>query len=223
MSEALHVLRLTSTIGTPASCDALGDYLIRRLWEGGALVESSNLQRALRTREGSETLWTLVSWADLVVLAFPQRFGTPPFFVVHFMEVFPEHRDRVLTLRTQHLLCLVSSSPPQRQENEIAISVCEQWAHANAFVWEGGFAFCGDDALGKSLQELGSRARNITRALDLAVDALWVGDHIPSRAFGLMARPIAGSWRSMIRINRGIRHRARTIGTMQKLNDAPFG
>ncbi len=224
MSAPLRVLLLTSVGGTAQASETLGNYLVARLCANGATSEKLNLQRAFMTAEQNEVLLAALNWADLIILAFPQSFGSPPYFIIRVMEAIAEHRPQRLTYRTQHLLCVVTSSLPRPQENDIAVSICERFAIENDFVWDGGLSLSGDDPLnGQPLDKPGSKARNVLRALDLAADAIITGDRIPSQAFALLAQPLAAPWLYRIQANENMKRRAKLHGTEHRLNDKPYG
>ncbi len=224
MSGPLRVLLLTSAGETSLACESLGNYLIARLCAKGATAETFNLQRALRTAEHREVLTAALNWADLIVLAFAQHFGSPPYFMVRLMEIVAENRPHRMTFHTQHLLCLVTSILPRMQENDTAVAICERFVAENDFVWDGALALGSDDTIdGQPLDKLGNKVRNVTRALDLAADALITGDHIPREALTLIAQPLVANWRYKHQVNSNLKRRAKLYGTERKLNDKPYG
>ncbi len=77
-----------------------------------------------------------------------------------------------------------------------ALAICEVFARQAGFGWAGGLALGAGEGLvhGARLNETGGPAIRIQKALEMAADALALGERIPQPAAKLLATPFIPGW-----------------------------
>ncbi len=218
-----QVLLLIGSGKQPRSTSgALGGYLLERLGEQGYQTEAQLIHKSFRTEKGRNKLLAATDQVDIVVLAFPTYIDSLPASVTKALELVAKHRLGRGN-RQQRLLAIANCGFPEAHHNNTALDICRLFAWDAVFSWSGGLSLGGGEALdGQPLGEAGGRARNATRALDLAAEALATGEAVPEKAVELMAKPIIPHWMYTFIGQFGWKRRARKFGTRKKLQDRPF-
>ncbi len=216
-------------VGSPkkgtSTSEVLGTHVLDRL-AGGRAIQSRMIRvhRALSTTQAWGELAAEIRTSDLVILATPLYADSLPSHVVAALErICAERRSEAI--QRGRLACIVNCGFPESKHCDTAIRICREFAKEAGFEWAGGLALGGGEAIGgKALSKAGGMVRNVRRALDLAADALAVGDVISDEAVRLMARPLIPSKRIFtLFANFSWRMRARKFGAQRQLDAQPYG
>jgi hypothetical protein len=174
-----------------STSEALGGYLAGRLQENGIAIATMHVARALRTEARTAGLLAAVDAAGILILAFPLYVDGLPYLVTRALERIAAHRQAQPAPRPALFLAIANCGFPEARHNEMALAMCEQFAHAGGFVWAGGLGMgAGGVISGQPLAQRGGMAHDVIAALDLAATALSAGQPAPSEAAALMARPM---------------------------------
>jgi multimeric flavodoxin WrbA len=216
------LLLLGSPKGGPSTSKALLDHLGRRLRERGAEVHCIHLNQTMIVERYVHGLMEATDRADVVVLAFPLYIDGVPSNALRAMEKIADHQGGSLSGKQPGFAAISNSGFPEAVQSDTALATCRQFAQEAGFNWLGGLALGGGGAIdGRPLEELGARARNVRRSLDVAADALASGETIPQEAVRLMAKPIVPSWLYRRFGNAGWRRLATAHGARNRLGDHP--
>lgn len=175
--------------GTSTS-EALGDYLLGRLSEGGfetSVFHACRCQRPERERR----LLQAVDAADLFVLATPLYVDSLPYLVTRCCERIVAHRAGLAERSSVRFLALVNCGFPEWEQTRTALDICRVFARKADFVWSGGLGLGAGEAIrGRRLEDLGGRTRHVRGGLDLAAAALLSDRIVPEEAQALLGRPM---------------------------------
>jgi len=198
-------------------------YLLDRLRERGLETEKVRIYPALRSVEGRKSLLSAVNRADVVVLACPLYVDSPPSPVIRAMELIAKHRQAIEKPKQQWLLAISNCGFPEAHHNDTALDIYRLFALESGIEWAGGLALGGGPSIdGRSLDDLGGMARNVTRALDLTAAALAEGQSVPQEAVDLMARPLVPAWLYTLIGGFRWRRQAKKHGVQKKLRARPY-
>lgn len=203
---------------SPSNSASLGAYLVERLIGRGVGARILSVPRALRSPEATDALLDAADGADLVVLATPLYVDSLPSGVIRALELMAA-RERTGACR---FAAVMNCGFPEASQNRTALAICRRFAAEAGFEWAGGLALGMGEAIGgRPLKEAGGMVRRVVKALDLAGDALALGDPIPEEAVRLMAKPLVPRWLYILMGNRGWKKRAAKHGTTDALNARP--
>ena len=226
MSAPASVLLL---IGSPkkgmSTSEALGVRLLDRLGDRGVRGRVVRLHRALGPAGSRDEWLALVESSDLVVLATPLYVDSLPSHVIAALETIATQRETrpAAPRRSQRFAALLNCGLPEARQNDTAVRICRQFALETGFDWAGGLAMGGGEMIGgRPLGKLGRTARHVVAALDLAGDALAVGNSIPDDAVALMAKPLVTPALFAIIGDIGWRLQARKFGAQWRLHAQPY-
>jgi hypothetical protein len=220
--KALLLVGSAKPAGGSAS-EALGGYLLRRLAERGFSIETTYVQRALRTAARTEQLLQAVDAAAVFVLAFPLYVDTLPHLVTAALERIVAHRQDTQPSPQPLFLALSNCGFPEASHNNVALAICQQFAKAANLRWAGELARGGGQPLsGRKLEEAGGMARDAVAALDLAAEALAAGQPIPEEAVTRMAQPMIPPRLYTVMGDFGWRQQAWRNGVYRQLRAKPF-
>jgi len=194
--------------------------LAARGWETGEL----RLHGLLDVQEGRARLLGETASADLIVLAAPVYVDALPAPVMHALEFLAGEpgqagkgegagdAGRAAGGKPRRLAAIFNCGFPEASHNDISLSACRLFARDAGLGWAGGLGVGGGGAVGgRPLAERGRLFARLTRALDMAAEALAAGRDIPDEAVRLAASPavpgflyilmaeagwIASAWRS---------------------------
>jgi hypothetical protein len=214
-------------IGSPrmkrSASFTLGRYLLDQLAEHDVAGETHFVKKDLRSDEATDELIDAVIRADLVILSTPLYVDSLPAPVTRALEILSQHLDQSNHPARQQFVAICNSGFPEAEHNDIALAICEQFAHATGFTWAGGLALGGGGVVqGRSLTESEGRARNVITALDQTAEALARGDAVPEEAQALMRKPIIPPWMYRTIGQIGWHVQARTYGQFGKLRQRPW-
>ena len=207
-----------------STSEALARYLHGRLGASGqssAAFHSIDLKRALHPGVEIDHLLAAVAECDLLVLASPIYVDALPYPVVHAFEIIAEEQ-RTSALR-RRFVAIVNCGFPEATHCGLALRICQVFASKTGFEWAGGLALGGGEAIrGRALEKAGGPARKPRKALDLAAQALAIGQPIPETAVKLMASPAIPGFAYRLIGSLGWKLRARRLGTTTPLDAKPY-
>lgn len=215
------ILLLTGSPRFERSTSAsLGEYLLSRLEEKGAQVETLHICQLIGTGEGVERLIATASNADVIILSFPLYFYTLPSGTIRALEVLSERE----TLRGKSLVAVANCGFPESRHNEPAILTCRKFAERAGMLWLGGLSTgCGPAIDGKPLKEAGGMVKNTIKALDIAAEDVFAGRTVSPQASQLMARQLMPGWIYRVMGNMGWRILGRSLKkTGRDFRDKPL-
>jgi hypothetical protein len=158
-----------------------------------------------------------------VVLSFPLYVDNLPAAVIKALELIAQQRRTLEQPKTQRFLAISNSGFPEARQNETALAICRRFAQETGFTWAGGLALGGGPSIdGKPLHQAGGMVRNVTKALDLAADALADGQAVPQEAISLMAKPLIPAWAYRLMGGLGWRQQAKRFGAQKRLSERPY-
>lgn len=217
------VLIVGSPKGFKSTSFSLGNYLLETLGEKGLDTRVIILESRVVSPPDQEALLADINSCELLILAVPLYVDSLPADVIKLMEIL---RDKRLAdkERKETLLCpIVNSGFPEAVQSKTALAIFKQFAMETGFQWTGGLALGGGGAIeGKPLKSMGGMARNITKSLDKAGQALAEGRNIPQEAVDLMAKPIVLKWMLSVFGVFMWRYWARKYGTHKRLTERPY-
>jgi len=220
-NEEKRVLLLVGSRKAPGKSvsEALGAYVIEKMEASGWSSETIFIRTTLQSDRGRATLLEAVEDSDLIILSFPLYVDSLPAFVIRAMEFISARRSE----KNTHLAAIANCGFPEAQHNNVAIAICQRFAHASGLEWAGGLALgMGGAVSGKRLKEQGGMVRNIIKSLDLTVEALVNGESVPDEAIRLMAKPLIPKMLYTTMGNLGWRQQAECYGARKKLRDRPY-
>ncbi len=218
-------MKVTLIIGDPrgstSASDVLGTYMMDQMRAAGCDSLKIFLKGSMESPSGADDLLTTVSMSDLIILAFPSIYYSPPGGTIRFME-----QVRSATGGWEHrpaMTALIESDLPSAEECENALEICQLFSKSAKLGWRGGLAMGMGSLLSeRSVREAGFMFRYQRKALDLAAVSLLNGETIPEDARSLMSRPIEMSWRYLMGYNGGWRERARKNGVLARFDDLTY-
>jgi len=224
MNTSKQVLLLIgSPKGTKSTSNSLGTYLLERLLNTGFETKTLTIYRSLKTEEKRDELVAATDSADIVILAFPLYVDSLPAPVIKALEILHEHRITASLMKPQHFLAIVNSGFPEAHQNHTALKICRRFTEVSGCNWAGGLAIGGGGAVsGRPLDKAGGMMRNVRKALDLTVEALAEGKHVPEEAVRLVEKQIIPSWLYMKIGDWGFKREAKKHGVKSRLYDRPF-
>ena len=219
-----HVLLL---VGSPKAFNSTSEslaYLLKKLEENGFDVQKGRIRTLMGSPEGQQAMLELVKASDIVVLAFPLYVDSLPAVVIAALELVAVQRQSETTPKSLRLVAIVNNGFPEASQNSTALAICKQFCNEVKVEWAGGLSLGGGGPIGgKPLEERGFIARNVRKSLDLAAADLVEGRVISQQAVDLMAKQMIPKWLYLWMGNRGWRRWAKSVGTQDKLYDAPQG
>jgi len=227
MTTQPYALLLVGSAKSPgtSTSEALGAYLSHQLSSYGWKTRTEYVADAFCTPQNTEILLRYIDEADLLLLTTPLHVDSLPYPVTRIMEQICGHRqsfDTSVILPT-HFAVIINCGSPEAEHNDIAIAMCEQFAHQSHFEWSGGLNVGGGHRISNTdPAHFGTRLSSVTEGLDMAADSLAVGSVISNEAVALIAEPVMPSW--MYRIIGGLIWNATAWrnGARKKITERPL-
>ena len=223
---ASTIQRALLLVGSPrrgqSNSNSLGGYLFERLSAHSIQTETIYVHTALRSVAGTQAMLDAVDSADLVTLAFPLYVDSLPAPVIEALERIATHR-RGREQRHQLFTAVANCGFPESLHTRIALKICETFSRQAGFGWAGSLGVGGGEALnGEPLVQAGGRAMRMRKSLDIAGEALALGEAIPTAAQELIDRPIVPHWMYRILGERRWNKQARHHGARKLLRQRPY-
>jgi NAD(P)H-dependent FMN reductase len=223
MKTAKALLLIGSPRGLKSSSFALGSALATRLADRGLSIETLTVGSALRSEEAIGSMQAAVEAADILLVAFPLYVDELPAPLIRAAELIAAVRALTRPEKDQRLAVIVQCGFPEAHQNRPAVAIMRRFAKEAGFVWAGGLAMGQGGAVdGRPLDKAGGMLRHVTKALELAADALAGGGAIPDEAANLMDRPVMPKWMYKVMANFGWRQQAAKHGTKGRLYARPL-
>lgn len=199
----------------------IADHLASRLRELNVEVELKHVHQAIDAGKEDE-LFEAIDRSESVVLLFPLYVDSLPSGVVRFFELFLERRGEKGG-KAKPFYAIVNSGSPESIQGTVALEICVLFARDTGFVWNGGGAVGGGSILeGRTLEESGSRSKNLRGGLALLAVSMSLGGGLSKQARDLIGRPLLPKFLYVYYGNRMWRRTANTNGVAERLNDKPL-
>lgn len=225
-TDTTPVRRAVLLVGSPrtkkSTSGSLGSYLFEQLNTRGLETQTIQIYTSLYSQARMNALYEAIDNADLVVLAFPLHVDSLPAPVTSALEKLALHRKH--NQPPIRFAAIANCGFPGANHNDTAIAICSEFARQTRFTWMGGLALGAGEGIvhGTPLNELDGRAIPIKASLDLAAQALAVGNPIPQSARELLAKPIIPNWMYTLQGQFGWRQVAKQYGMEKELKRQPY-
>lgn len=190
-------------VGSPkprgsSTSESLGRMLLERLGTRGV---EGRVAYAHAAGTNPDSLLAAAYAVDLIVLATPLYFDALPSGIVQALGRLAAHR-RAHDSPALALAALVNCGTPDARQAEPALRMCALAARDAGLQWLGGLAFGEGDAIGgRHPSRLGTE--RLVAALDLAAEALALGQPVPDEAVAIAAQPLMPEGRYALLVNTG--------------------
>ncbi|GIK72552.1 MAG: hypothetical protein BroJett021_15400 [Chloroflexota bacterium] len=205
-----------------STSEALGSYLMARLSTLGVETTTFAVHRALRTPARTAALLETVDICDVFVLAFPLYVDTLPCLATRALETIAAHRNLTPSVRKPWFLAIANCGFPEAGHNDVALTICEQFAIAAKMRWAGGLALGAGGAVNGGAIRARGMTHNVARALDLTAAALAADQPAPADAITLMRKPLMPERLYTFMGNLGWHRMAQVNGVWRRLGNRPF-
>jgi len=225
---AVEVRRALLLVGSPktrkSTSNSLGGYLFEQLNAQSIQTETIYLHTVLRSPAKMQALLNAIDAADLVLLAFPLYVDALPAPVMEALERIAKHRHVQQQTRQQLFSVIANCGFPEAHQCDTALSICKIFAYQANFEWAGALALGGGEGIvsGTPLAELDGRAIPIRKSLELAAEALALGQVIPVEAQDILAKPVVPNWVYRLMSTLGWKQRAKRYGAQKSLRRKPY-
>jgi hypothetical protein len=216
-------LLVGSPKGPKSTSNSLGTFLLEKLHEHGVETKKAYTCQSLGSDEKRAALLRLVDESDLVILAFPLYVDSLHSQVIKTLELIAEHEKGRGGKGEKTFAAIANSGFPEAKQNNTALGVCRLFAQQAGFNWAGGLAMGGGGMIsGVPLSEMGGSVRNQVKALEIAADALALGEPIPDKAVALMSK--LGFPKSLYTWmgNRGWKSQAKKLMKIKSMYNRPY-
>ena len=116
--------------------EAIGNYLLARLADGGMDTEVLHVSRTQRP-EKEQKLLQAVDGADLFVLSTPLYVDALPYLVNRCAERIAAHRTAMPEPSEVGFLAMVNCGFPEWEQTRTALEICRVFARQAGFTWVG--------------------------------------------------------------------------------------
>jgi len=193
------IQRALLLVGSPktrkSTSNSLGGYLFEQLSAQSIQTETIYMHTVLRSPAKMQALLGALEAADLVMLAFPIYVDSLPGAVIEVLERITAHRQERNPSHRQMFSAIANCGFPEAYQTATALAICETFARQAGFEWVGSLALGAGEAInGASLVEAGGMTIRIRQSLDLAADALALGEVIPTAEREGLAKPVIPNW-----------------------------
>jgi len=213
------LLLVGSPRGGGSVSGAIAAHLEGLLRQRGLTVTTERIQDQLRKDHDLRGIARSFEEADLVALATPLYVDSLPASVTEGFEILARARSGARGPRPR-FLAMVNCGFPEAVHTDTALAICRAFAEQANLDWIGGLGIGGGGLLaGKPLTELGGRARFVTRALQLAADAIVRGRVVPDEAQRVVRKLPIPRWLYRFAADWGFRQEARKRGMARRLGD----
>jgi NAD(P)H-dependent FMN reductase len=214
-------LLIGSPRGPNSTSYSLGSHLLTRTGLPEDAVKVVMLQSAMSMAEKRVAMEEAVDGADLVVLAFPLYVDSLPAPAIAALEHLASRRPAGPSKR---FVAIANCGFPESRQNSVALGQCELFARDAGFSWAGALSLGGGEGLvqGKSMAELGVRARPIAKVLERAAESLARGGAITPEIQGPWDKPLIPIWIYRFAGTLRWNWRARRWGMRKELHRAPY-
>ena len=223
-------------VGSPrkehSSSHVLGTYLQEELAARGAGTETRQLYPALVNATRRAALIDALRAADLVLLVAPLYVDAQPAVVAELMELVAREAAAGWPAG-QRWFFLSNSGFPEREHNDVVLSIYRQFCRQVGLTWAGGLGLGGGPMVnqrggdvgmpgGAPLRTAGKMVQSIRDGLDLAVEALAAGEPVPAKAQKLFDKPLAPAGLYRLIANLGWVRASLQKGTWRRLLARPY-
>ena len=224
MTDRLALLLVGSPRGAHSTSCSLGAYLLDILKDKGFGAKTLHILRSLRSGEVTEELLGVVDRADVVILSCPLYVDSTPAPVVRLMELVAQRRSDARPDHRPRLVVISNCGFPEAKHNETALAIYRRFAKEARLDWAGGLAIGMGGAIdGRTLDQAGTIARRIRRAMVQVAEALDEIREIPWDAVALAAKPPIPQSLYLFLGNRAWKKRAKDNGLrVADLDRAPY-
>lgn len=168
---------------------SIGKYLCDKIKGANYSIEFRFIIRLMKRKERQAQIIELINQSNLIILTFPLYIDHLPFPVIKMMEFLSNNKGILLNREDKAFLSICNSGFPESSQNELAIEVCRNFCNAMGFQWRGGLQKGGGQMIhGRDLDEMGKRAEDLRKGLELAAEALKKQQTIPKESMELISK-----------------------------------
>jgi hypothetical protein len=216
------LLLVGSPKGRKSASHSLGDYLMEKLRERGAEIETLVVRSAVRSEEKRAALLDALEGAELVVLSAPLYIDGPPAAVIRAMELVADRRPNGEGPRPRFVV-ISNAGFPEAEQNDPAVAIYHCFADAVGWEFAGALKMGGGPMfMDKPLEEVGWLARHARAALDLTAAALAEGEPVPEEAKARLTRRMLPDRLFTMLGTLGWRMQARRHDVQDQLDATPY-
>jgi len=223
------ILLIGSPKGHHSSSASLGSYLLNQIEKYDIVTETIHLHSEISTKAKSNLFLDKIEEADFIILAAPLYVDTLPAKVIKALSLIAENRrnlyyDDIKSAKNQSFAVIVNCGFPEAEQNNVALKVYEEFAREAKVKYLGGIAVgMGGAVSGKSLSEMGSMTKDLTKGLDQAAENIVSNQKILDSAVKNTSKPmISSKWLYTLVGNFNWRFQALKNGVYRKMNDKPY-
>ncbi len=170
-------------IGSPkaqnSTSETVVNYLANQLGAKNVTTSTFFAASVLRTAKRKQAFLDALRQADCFVITFPVYVDTIPYVLQHMLEVIAVDWQQFPAVEGPRLLCIANCGFPEPLHTEIALRVCEQFAHETDMQGYDGIGFGqGGVVDGKPLAQMGGQVRSLRAGLEGVANALLAGKPI---------------------------------------------
>lgn len=224
MKEHKKVLLLVgSPRGHKSVSFSLGNYLLNRLAEKEFRTEILYPHRMINSEKGLAVLFQALENSDIIILASPLYVDSSPAPVIRTMELIHSHRSAFPGNKPIRFLAISNCGFPEPGHNAAVSAIYRRFASESGFQWAGCLTVGGGGSLdGKSLEQAGSMAKILRKALDLTAFSLAEGGTIPREADVILSKPLMPIWLYTLVGNMMFKWEARKNGVRNQMKNKPY-
>lgn len=190
MSKLQNVLILIgSPKGRKSASNNFASYLEDKFRINGVETEKVYIvehQKPDKLRE----LVKKASEIELIVMVAPLYIDSIPAITINFMEEFWIYHKTSPKIK-QKLLAVFNSGFPEPHHNNLAIKMCENFAHNTDIKWIGGITIgMGAAFQSQSLADAGRMARNLRKGMNEIIGCLCQDKPVPQNALLIASKPL---------------------------------
>jgi len=179
------LLMIGSPRGKKSTSTALGSHLLELFEEKGLeIVDTIWIGTMLRSPEKIKLMLNTVEKADIIILTAPLYDDCQPYIVIKTMEIIASNRKEQKKIskkgNTKLFSVIVNCAFPEAHHNQTVLRIYRRFTKDVGFLWGGSLAISAGEALrgryGKSLDEIGSVANRVKKALNRMTSSLSEGN-----------------------------------------------
>ena len=183
------LLMVGSPKGEKSTSNSIASYILEKFKENGVEAEKTCIVKDIKTEGSIDKLISKVNDSDILILVSPLYVDSIPAIAIKAMEKIYENKKD--SFEKKQIMAIFNCGFPEPHHNDLAIDMCKKFASLSGMGWSGGITVgMGASLEGKSIENFGM-AKNILKGLDMAINALANGKHIPKEAEIIASKPLA--------------------------------
>jgi len=189
------VLLIGSPKGNGGTSASIGNFILSKLQKDEVTLETYHVGNTVRKEEKWDELAEAFDDADIILLSFPLYWDSLPSHLMNALERLNAHRKGIESKNRQKFYVVVNNGFPEPWHNEVAITICHNFAKEAGFKWQGALNIGGGGAINeKPLEETGGMTFRLRETLEMAAAAIGKGETIPEEVEARLGKPLYPSW-----------------------------